>query len=79
VPLHQLVSSFSSTWKKTKAKEDALAPLHLARRRWGRRVSELALLRQADTLVSAPIADARRGTKGNLKTKDKNTICEASL
>ena len=50
--------------QENEPKEGAHAPLYPARRRQGRRVSELASLKQADTLYSAPAPDAQRGAKG---------------
>jgi hypothetical protein len=56
VPLCGIPNSFFIFCHVTEneAKEHARVPLHPARRRRGRRVSELASLKQADTLFPPP-------------------------
>jgi hypothetical protein len=54
--------------QENEPKETARVPLSPARRCQVRRVSELAALKQADTLLSEPVADAQRGTMG-IKTQ----------
>jgi hypothetical protein len=50
--------------QENEAKENARVPLHPARRRRGRRVSELASLRQADTLFPPPSPMLGAGQRG---------------
>jgi hypothetical protein len=57
--------------QENEAKENARVPLLPARRRRGRRVSELASLRQADTLFPPPSPMLGAGQRENQKPKAK--------
>jgi hypothetical protein len=65
--LHQLEPSFSSTWKKTKQKKTLSREPCASSTRPER--AETRFAQTVRTLLSGRVDDARRGTKGSLKTK----------